>query len=202
MKARDKILEVVYLNPGMLITDLIRASKSSIKNGMLAINTLLKEGIIREDVLRRGKKTISRRIYPRFDTETGLATFSLVELARSGRFYEKHSSLKGPLSQFAESIPVSIVLIFGSFARGGETKSSDIDLLLLSERVDKKLRSAVEKNGEIAFATVDNRPSIRIERLSDFGKNIKDSFHQTILREHIIIKGATEFVALLSKLQA
>ncbi len=196
MRSRDKILELIYHEPGILITDLIKCSKTSVKSAMQIISSLSRENVIKEDVLRRGKKTITRRIYPSLNTEAGKATFSLVELSKREQFYEDHPELRGPLTQLAENISADIILVFGSFARGGESKASDVDLLILSKQFDKKL---VEREAEISFSTVNNRPSIRIQKLGEFKKNLSSAFYQTILRDHVIIKGAAEFIKLIAK---
>jgi len=77
-----------------------------------------------------------RVFYPEYDTER------LVQ------------ELKGKLVELEERIPLSKVILFGSFAKGSYTAASDVDLLVVYKGEEKK---------EDAYATI--KKILRIPRL-------------------------------------
>jgi len=92
------------------------------------------------------------------------------------------------LKEFANSIKADSVILFGSYAKGTETKESDIDLLVVSDE------NSIEKTA-LTFKTKYNL-SIKpvVIKPEDF-KNIKTdnpSFYNDLLEFGIILDG-TEF---------
>ena len=138
LKAKYKIIKTIYENPNIKISELLRRAKVSQKVGYRYIEDLINAEIITE--LLEGKKPILRLLKPKF-SEAGKECFALLEEEKRLNFFIEHKELKGPFAHFKDEVRdfVDTVLIFGSFARGAETKSSDIDLLIISENKNKKM---------------------------------------------------------------
>lgn len=185
------MLQEIYHYPGIRFTDLLRKSRISSQVGNATLKRLLTSRIIKEQIEKSGKKTLERRFFPKLDTEEGFYCFSLIELETKAEFLDKVRSLRGPLEQFIREAKPEVVLVFGSFANDSATKESDLDLLILTNH-SEKLKKMLERS----FVTFSHSLSPRVESLTEFHRNIQDSFHQTIIQNHVIIYGVEKFVKL------
>jgi predicted nucleotidyltransferase len=77
--------------------------------------------------MRRESSSSVRIFYPKFDKE---------ELIRK---------LKGKIDELAEKLPLSLVILFGSYARGNYTVASDVDLLVVYKGKERKDAFAMVK---------------------------------------------------------
>lgn len=199
-KTKFKMLKVIYEKRKIKISDLIKEVSASQKAVYGYINELLRAGIIIEELT--GKKPLLRYFMPNFSTEEGRLIFALLESQKKSDFFSKHLQMIGAFAQFEKEIKklVSTALIFGSFARGVETKESDIDLLLIGTRINKKKIAAIS---EKCFVTLKNRPSIRIFTTKAFIElmNKKDDFVLQILKNHIIVLNSLNWVEMISTAQ-
>lgn len=195
-KVKYKIIREVYEEKKIHISNLFKKINISPKSGYRYISELILSGIIREEL--EGKKPTLRFLLPDF-SETGKICFALVEEEKKKIFLVKHKELKGPFEQFVKEIRVGTALIFGSFARGGETKNSDIDIILIGKKIDKK---KIDKISERCFITVRNPVSIRIFKEKDFLNLLKkkEAFALQAEKEHVIISNSLGWMDLVAKI--
>ncbi len=109
---------------------------------------------------------------------------------RRSKFKEKHLLIHNRLYEFLNEIQLDgSAIIFGSFAKGTETKNSDIDLLCVTNK---------KKVGEIAqtFRTKYNlNIQVVVVKISDF-KNIKMdnlAFWDDLIDHGIVLEGLDYF---------
>lgn len=198
-KSEHKILELIYRNPGIRLSELIRRAGVSVATAKRRLDYLITSNIIREETITGGKKTLVRNFYPNLESDEGKNVFSLIETARKVEFFEKNRSLIGPFRQLLKNADkkIKIILIFGSFATYSQTKDSDLDILFLADgKVDN---DSLKKEIERSFVTFDHEVSPRIDNLGSFEKNIGKEIYQTIIRNHIIIKGNSEYIESMAK---
>lgn len=196
-KSKYKIINLIYFNAGIRLNELMKKAGISAATAKKIISDLLDKGIIKEEKILGGKKIILRRFYPNFSTEEGKNVFSLIELEKTNEFFKKNKNLKGPFKQLLNNInnEIKIILVFGSFASYSQEKDSDLDILfLINKEIDKE---ALKKEIERSFSTFEHEISPRVDTLRDFKNNMDKDMYKTILNNHIIIKGANDFIGLL-----
>lgn len=197
-KTKLKILENIYLSAsaGINLTGLINKVHASPNLVLSYINLLLEHEIIKEERLGGKKKTHIRIIKPSFENETANDIYTLVELHRTSLFFEKYKSLKPIFLQLTELLKRynGFALLYGSFARLAAENDSDIDIVIVSNLQ----REDIAKIREI-FITQNNELSLKVETLNKFISNNDKPLYQNILREHIVIYGAHEFIKILSE---
>ena len=195
-KVKYELIRRVYQDKRITISALLRATKVSPQSGYRYISELLLSGIIREK--REGKKPTLRYLLPCF-SETGKLCFALIEENKRINFLEKHPELKGPFEQFSRELGGQrIALLFGSFARGAETRESDLDLFLIGKKIDKK---KIEELTERCFVTIKNPVSLRIWREKDVVSALKkeDAFLKQVEKEHILLAGSLSWVEMTGR---
>lgn len=120
----EEIIKAIFFNHTLQrwhFESIIKETKMSRERVNYFLKQLIKEGFIKR-IKPRGKMPyyIANRESPKFRTEKRLFGLNLIE--RSGLF-EHLNSLKN----------IKTVILFGSFARGDWSKSSDIDLFLYGD---------------------------------------------------------------------
>ncbi len=196
-KAKLKMLKIVYEKHPIPVSILFKEAKASPQAGYKYLKELLDAGIILERL--EGGKPVLRYLLPNLKNKEAISVFSLIEADKEKAFFNKHKELKGPFEQLKTELDRMDVsaLIFGSFARGSETKNSDLDILfLLKDKSGKrKIGSAIENS----FVTLKNRASARILTYLEFIslKRKGDSFIAGIIKDHICVYNQTKFVELL-----
>jgi predicted nucleotidyltransferase len=98
-------------------------------------------------------------------------------------------SLQRCLEAFARVIDVREVVLFGSFARGDNAPSSDVDLCIVADGAERQLETARRLRGAIR----DIRPKLAMtlipitpERLEEKKKR-GDHFFRTVLEEGVVL---------------
>jgi predicted nucleotidyltransferase len=192
-KAKYNILRIIYESLNIRISDLLKKANVSQRIGYRYINELLGSNVISQKI-----DPPLRILKPAF-SKTGKIVFSLVEEEKKINFLEKHKELRGPFSQFENEVSsyISCALVFGSFSRYGETKESDLDILIIAET---QTRKKIEKAVENCFITIKNRPSIRFVTKENFidAFHKEDEFAKQILKDHIILVNPLDWVELVS----
>lgn len=201
-KSKIKILEIIHENPGIKISDLFKTAKISPQKGYEHINDLLKNDVIKEKIL--GSGTVLRLFYPNYKSELGQQLFTLIETGKKLDFLNRKKGLTGPIKQLEDNLSrisdIKTALIFGSFARDGETANSDIDILFITTQKIKKTQ--LDKICETCFVTSKNPVSGRILSIEDFIKLIKeeDPLYKNLIRNHIAIYNSYGFIEILDKI--
>jgi len=193
-----KILKTIYETQKVKVSDLIKEVHASQKTAYKYLNDLIKSGIISEELT--GKKPILRHFKPNLNTEAGRLCFAQLETQKMLDFFNSYPYLKGPFTQFKKETESSVntSLIFGSFAKGAETKESDIDVAIIGEKLNKKKITNIT---ERCFVTLKHRASIRILNTKEFIgllKN-KDEFALQIMKNHIIVVNSYVWISMLKE---
>ncbi|KYC45955.1 MAG: Nucleotidyltransferase domain protein [Candidatus Methanofastidiosum methylothiophilum] len=93
-------------------------------------------------------------------------------------FLKKYPYLKGIIKKIMEKENINMAIVFGSYAKGISTESSDIDIYIETE--DLNLKKEIE--------LIDSRLSVKIGRYEKENLLIKE-----IETNHIIVKGIERF---------
>ncbi len=168
MKPEEKIYKAyfeskkssLYFNE---IKELSKLSDSSLTNTLTKLtknNTLTQE------------KTKSNTFYKIKDKKVIALKFS--ELAIK-RFQDLNRGVRVPLNNFLNNIPKTIhtIILFGSASRKAERKDSDIDILIISEKLIN-----LDKNKKNAEVISNHHLSIFQCKINDFLEN----------KDHVIIQ--------------
>ncbi|NOQ55340.1 MAG: hypothetical protein GQ477_00890 [Nanohaloarchaea archaeon] len=94
------------------------------------------------------------------------------------KIINKHPELEPIFQDTIQKSKCSLILLFGSYAKGTERKESDIDIYI--ETTDPKIKKDVEK--------IYNLISVKIGKF-----NQKDLLIKEIIKNHTIIKGGEEY---------
>ena len=124
-----------------------------------------------------------------------------IEMKKRDNFLKRHPEIKLMLEDTLKSVknPFFILLIFGSYAKGKQTKKSDLDILIIvKEKNDiKEIERAVNKT-----ITKAKKSLIFIE-IKDFKEMIKNDKEFNVGNEakknHVILYGAEQFYQLIRK---
>lgn len=195
-KSEHRILKLVYENPGIRLSELIKKARVSAATAKKRLDYLLGSGVISEEKITGGNRVVLKRFYPDLSSEEGKNVFSLVEAGKKHEFFRRNKALAGPFRQLLKNVngTIKIVLVFGSFADYSQGRDSDLDILfLVSRELDKNV---LKKEIERSFVTFDQEVSPRVESIADFRRNLDRTIYQTIVRNHIIVKGALDFIEM------
>jgi len=193
LRSEHRILRLIYENPGIRLSELIKRARVSVETAKKRLDYLLKSNIIFEKKILGGKKVLIRNFYPNLRDE-GKNVFILIELEKKQEFFDRNKKLVSLFKQLLNNIDknIKVILIFGSFANFSNTKDSDLDILfLVGKEIDtSKLKKEIERS----FVTTNHEISPRIDTLSNFKKNLKTDIYSTIKRNHVVIKGAGDYI--------
>jgi uncharacterized protein len=108
----------------------------------------------------------------------------IVEIFKKIEFVKSNASLKNLFAQLEQNA-TGILIVFGSYAKFLQKKSSDLDLLVIG-KIDK-LKHLEESFGiEINLVSLDKNKF-----------NLNEPFIKEIMENHIILKGTEEFIDLI-----
>ena len=117
--------------------------------------------------------------------------FILAEQYKKIAFMQKNPLIKEIIER-TETYMSGIIIIFGSYAKGLQTKYSDIDILIVG-RHDKKAVRGIGRTYGIEI-------SIKEYPTDIFGQDIKDDILLSEVAEsHIIVRGIEDYVARILK---
>lgn len=170
------------------IREIAKVLKISSRTAYLALQTLEKKTIIKSE--ERGK--IKQYI---LNKKSSLCYEYLIftELYKRIHFYSDHFFIEELMEKIKLHVH-GILILFGSYVKGTATKESDIDLFVIGSYDDKKISDV--------FKIYNKEGNIKAYPLHVFEKNIKtDYLIKEVLSNHIIIKGADEFISLVKAWQ-
>jgi predicted nucleotidyltransferase len=190
-----KILKMVYENPEINLTELIRKTGTSPNMVLEYVNTLVGFGILNEKRLGGRKKVHIRNFRANLSSHLSALIFSFVEIEKRLAFLKKYRELNTFVNQLTELFDGSIesCLIYGSFARFSADKESDLDIWIIGNP-----GSEMKKRISEIFSTMKREYSIKIETAESFSKNINDSIHQNIAKDHVVVCNEINFLRILS----
>lgn len=196
-KSYLNIITSIYENPGIRLNELIRKSRIAVNTAKDRLNNLLISNIIIEKKVVGGKRILLKNFYPNLNSEEGKCVFSILELEKKNLFFIKNPKLMIPFNQLIRWVndKIDIILVFGSFANFSQTKDSDLDLLLLTnKKIDKEqIRKIIERS----FITFDHEISPRIDSIKNFKEN--KEIYDTIKRNHVVVFRPLKFIEILEK---
>lgn len=153
------------------------------------VNKLAKEGVIAKNKV--GKSYVCS---VNAENEKTFALMQLSEIEKREEMYNANKELRIILDDFIESLrkDVEAVILFGSYAKGQETRESDIDILLITKKkldIDKITRNIYAKYGkEISPITLSP---------ADFEKQRDKAIIKEVMNYHYVLRGTECFVRMV-----
>ncbi len=181
-KTEIRILEQIYLSPGIHKRELSKQLKlgmPSIDYGLKKISKLIKQ-----------KKSGNQINY--------FLDYSKEELAPSlntvehSRFERLPAKVKLAINDFLKELDAKpvVVIIFGSYASGNYTKNSDIDLLLVFQKIeDSKKIENVAKKISMKTNTQLNPVYLSYQEFKESFHNSTKEFFKKLKKDKIILIG-------------
>lgn len=168
----EKTLKEIEVSAGLSHEPTFRILKSLVKNGYL-----------------EERKVGKTNVYKFILTDDAYLIYAYFMAKRINRFKEKYKLLYKRLKEFVDLLDARSVILFGSYAKGTETKKSDIDIIVVSD----------QNKAEKLALTFKTKYSIKIRpvviKLSDF-KNIKkdnEVFYKDLVKFGIVLDGLDFF---------
>jgi len=103
-KSEYKILKLIYENPSIGLSELIKKAKVSAGTAKKRLDYLLSYGIIGEKKVVGGRRILMKNFYPDFSSEEGKNVFSLIESEKKQEFFKKNKNLIGPFKQLLKNV--------------------------------------------------------------------------------------------------
>lgn len=187
----------LYLNKeGMHVREISRATELSLPNVIKHINSGEGEGKILSE--KRGHLKVCRL---NFASPKIIPTIQNLELSRLQKLPDTvQNSLSSFISDLAEKPLLS--LIFGSYAKNSYTKGSDLDVLLVFQRLDDKLSRSIENSAK----KITGRTGMSIQPVSlDYSEferemlDIENDFMKDIRKDALILGGLEVYLSLLGR---
>jgi len=181
-KTEIRILEQIYLNPGIHKRELSKQLKlgmPSIDYGLQKINNLIKQ-----------KKSGNQiNYFLDYSKEELTPSLNTVEHSRFERLPAKvRLSIKDFLKELRDK-PV-IALIFGSYANGNFTKNSDVDILLVFQKVeDSKSVENIAKKISMKTNTQLNPVYLSYQEFKESFHNSTKGFFKKLKKDNILLIG-------------
>src|SRR3989344_9585377 len=162
-KTEIRILEKIYLNPGVhkrQLSKQLQLGMPSIDYGLKKINKLIKQ------------KKAGNQINYFLDYSKEMLSSALGAVEHS-RFERLPAKVRLSVTDFLKELkdkPV-IVMVFGSYANGTYTKRSDIDILLVFQKIEdyKQIENTAKK--------ISMKTDTQINPIYLHYKDFKESFH-------------------------
>lgn len=164
-KTEVRIIEQVYLKPGVHKRELSK----NLKLGMPSIEYALKKI---ENLLRKQKSGNQINYFLNYSKKALTPMLYAVEFSRLD---ELPSKIRMSIQDFLGELEVKplIAIIFGSYARGEYTKESDIDILLVFQKLEKE----IDKNIENTAKKISMRTNTEISPVYLEYSVFRESFH-------------------------
>ena len=164
-KTEIRILEQIYLNPGIhkrKLSKQLKLGMPSIDYGLKKINQLLKQ--------KKSGNQINYSID--YSKEALIPALSAVEHSRFERFPAKVKLSINDFLKELEAKPI-IAVIFGSYASGTYSNNSDIDVLLVFQKIENS------KNIENTAKKISMKTNTQLNPVYLSYQEFKESFHNS-----------------------
>ena len=181
-KTEIRILEQIYLNPGIHKRELskqLRLGMPSIDYGLKKISKIIKQ-----------QKAGNQINYFLDYSKEGLS--SALSTIESGRFEKLPAKVRLSIRDFLKELEVKpiIAVIFGSYASGTYTKNSDIDILLVFQKIEdsKKIENTAKKIS-MKTNTQLNPVYLSYQEFKEWFHNPTKEFFKKLKKDKIILIG-------------
>ncbi len=178
-----RILREIYQNKDINLTTLIKKINSSPNNVSDYVNRLEKIGVLISTKLS-DKKAPVRNLGINYSSNLAILFLSLVELDRKENLFAKYKILRQISEQL--SFIKGFALVYGSYARLSSDKESDIDLIIVSDKVDKN------RIKEILITFPES--SLKIETKKQFLDNLNKPLYSNIVKEGIVLVNESDYL--------
>jgi len=177
-----RILEQVYLKPGIHKRELSK----QLKLGMPSIDF----GIKKIDKLLKKQKSGNQINY--FLDYSKKALTPMLNNVEFSRFNKLPAKIKLAVNDFLKELkekPI-IAVIFGSYAKGNYTKTSDIDILLVFQKLEnEKQIENIAKKISMRTNTKINSVYLDYDVFKESFHNLTKDFFKNLKKEKIILTG-------------
>lgn len=178
---KTKILEQIYLKPGIHKREISRnlnIGMPSVEHAIKKIETLLKEQ-------RSGNQI---KYYLDYSKEKLTPALYSIEYSRIERLPSKvRFTIRDFLKELKEK-PI-IAILFGSYAKGNYNKSSDIDILLVFQKISTKDIENTAKRISMRTNTKLNPVYIDYSTFRESFHNSTKEFFKNLKKDKIILSG-------------
>lgn len=195
-----KIIELLRkdLDKGFTILEISKKLKIGYRPAYNHISGLQKEGAIIIKIVGMAKQCF-------LNLENAKARYLLqeVDLVRKESLYKEHPKLKAVLEKLISKVTnqfvadVHSIILFGSYAKGTATKSSDIDILfVVSDLKNKALRETIERECASYQYSHKLKVSPLITDIAEFKKMLKSkemSVGKETREQGIALYGSEQF---------
>ncbi len=129
---------------------------------------------------------------------------SILHEVELGRFRKLPHAAQESLNSFIDDLKEKplIAIIFGSFASGKQTKKSDLDILLVFQRADRRLM----KDTETSARKISGRTGLSIQPVSlnyeEFEKNIlnkENEFMKDVRKNSLVLRGLDVYLKIIGR---
>jgi len=169
------------------VREISRMVKASHRTVSSILSRLESRGIMRHEQVGRSKQYSLN-----FENVTTKDCIKAAESFWKIRFLEKHFTMKKLIGEISDNLKNTPLILFGSYAKGSETKESDIDILILKTGEEKL---AVKKISEFAETY---KIDIQLQKASpesfEAGVKERDNLVVEIMKSHIILNNVDFFV--------
>ena len=192
METKLKIIwELEKRHEGIHFREISRLVKSGLPNIKRFLDKFEKEGVVRK---------VNEANLVKFKLKESQKTLAYLKQLNTERYLLLPVKVQDAVNEFLNELEIKplIFLIFGSYARGNHTKDSDIDILLIFQKVegDKDIENTAKK--------VSMRTNTKINPVyldyKNFERNFLDKEHdfsREIRRNVIVIHGIENYYHLL-----
>ena len=187
-----KIIDILSLNEKLTINEISIQLKETYSFVNKVINKLINDNIIKKEVVGN-----SHLCTLNLNNEKTQAYLTLNEIGKKERFIEKNQNIQTLISEIVEKIQAECLLVFGSYAKGNQTKSSDIDLLIIKNKKDNSINKEInllETMYNIKINQIVINEGILKEMILN---NVEINVGKEALKNHIILYGSNIFWKLI-----
>lgn len=196
METKLRIVNILDNNKdGIHIRELARLVKTSYNNTFRNIKILEKENIIKKE---KDANLVKIKL-----ADNPLTTAYLKQV-HTENFLSLPKKITNSINEFLSELEEKplIALIFGSYAKGNYTNNSDIDLLLVFQKVSSS--SNIENTAKRVSMRTNTKISPVYVNYADFEKNFMDKNHDfsnEIRKNVMILIGVEHYYQLLRRFQ-
>jgi len=187
-----KIIDILSVNEKLTINEISTQLKETYSFVNKVTNKLIKDNIIIKQTIGN-----SHLCTLNLNNEKTQAYLTLNEIEKKERFIEKNKNIRTLISEITKKIQAECVLIFGSYAKGNQTKSSDIDLLIINNKKDNTINKEInllETMYNIKINQIVINERIFKEMIQN---NVEINVGKEALKNHIILYGSNIFWKLI-----
>lgn len=196
-KGELKVYSVLYKNKeGLHLREICRRTNLTLPTVSKHINRGVEEDRINKT--KKAQLVISKL---NFSSPKLVPIIKEIEV---NRYKNLPRVVRESINSFLDDIPEKplIALVFGSYANENYSKKSDLDILLVFQRLNHKLIEKIEERAN----KIKGRTGMDIEPVSmsydDFQKKIlnkEDEFTKDIRKDSLVLKGLEDYLSLIGR---